>query len=125
MRAIPLILASALCAGQSVQSNSELFPMQKGTRWVYRGEVAWQTGSGLSSVRKKRLDWTMEVVDRIDRGPYQAALLLGHPMDLAWYEEETKRGWHILIAVEHFKFYLCDYAPSTTPARLELTETDL
>ena len=80
---IILILAgSALCAGQIAgQPDTDIFPMRKGTRWIYRGEVAWQASG---KAHGTRLDWTMEVVDSVQRGRYKVALVLGHPKDLIW-----------------------------------------
>ena len=97
--------------------------MQKGTRWIYRGEVAW--GRKGETVLRKRLDWTMEVVDTVERGRYHAALILGHPEDLIWYREGRTRRWHILIAVDHSEFYLRDYKPPASPERLNISEADL
>src|SRR5438093_11723610 len=100
---ILILTGSSLCAGQATgQHDTEVFPMRKGTVWIYRGEVAWEAGE----VHRARLDWKMEVMDSVQRGRYKVALVLGHPKDLTWYEEVRKRGCHILIAVDNTKFYL-------------------
>ena len=120
---ILILTGSALCAGQIAgQPDTDVFPMRKGTRWIYRGEVAWQaSGKGQST----RLDWTMEVVDSVQRGRYKVALVLGHPKDLIWYEEGRKPGCHILIAVDNTKFYLRECEPSASREKLTLPEGDL
>ena len=87
---IILILTGSVLGQITGQPDTEVFPMRKGTRWVYRGEVAWQTSRKARSTR--RLDWTMEVVDSVQRGRYKVALVLGHPKDLIWYEEEIGRA---------------------------------
>jgi hypothetical protein len=99
--------------------------MPKGTRWTYRGEVAWQTNGEGAKVHSKRLDWTMEVVDSVQRGRFKVALVRGHPKDLTWYEEGRKPGCHILIAVDNTKFYLGECEPSASPETLILPEGDL
>src|SRR5258706_15490820 len=82
---ILILTCSALCAGQIAgQPDTEVFPMRKGTRWIYRGEVASQTSG---KVLTTQLDWTMEVMDNVQRGRYNVALILGHPKDLTWYEK--------------------------------------
>src|ERR1043166_2004060 len=121
----PLLLIFArICSGQTIQAEPEIFPMQKGTRWIYRGEVAWEGKGG--AVLRKRRDGAVEVTDSIERGRYRAVLILGHPDDLMWYEEQgSSRHWHLLISVNDSEFYLQDYNPRVSPARLNLSETDL
>src|SRR5437667_116174 len=119
---IILILTGSVLGQITGQPDTEVFPMRKGTRWVYRGEVAWQTSGKAHS---KQLDWTMEVVDSVQRGRYKVALLLGHPKDLTWYEEGRKPGCHILIADDNTKFYLYECEPSASHERLILPKGDL
>ena len=120
---IILILTGSVLGQITGQPDTEVFPMRKGTRWVYRGEVAWQTSRKARSTR--RLDWTMEVVDSVQRDRYKVALVLGHPKDLIWYEEGRKPGCHILIAVDNTKYYLRECEPAASREKLILPEGDL
>ena len=74
-----LLILARICSGQTIQSDPEIFPMQKGTRWIYRGEVAWEGKGG--AVLRKRLDWTMGkslvVVSDRDQGTLHGALRNG------------------------------------------------
>ena len=119
---IILILTGSVLGQIMGQPDTEVFPMRKGTRWIYRGEVASQTSGKVLSTQ---LDWTMEVVDNVQRGRYNVALILGHPKDLTWYEKGRKPGCHILIAVDNTKFYLGECGPFASHERLILPEGDL
>jgi len=121
-----IIGGSGLCVGQAGgQAAAEIFPMRKGTRWIYRGDVAWQAIGGGTKVERSRLDWTMEVVDDMRGGRYKAALIRGHPQDLRWYEVGRERGCDILIGVDDKEFHLIGCAPSASRQKLSLTEDDL
>jgi hypothetical protein len=52
--------------------SPELFPMSKGTYWIYRGEVKWQYDE---TVKSARVEWKMEVVETIFRTDGAAAIL--------------------------------------------------
>lgn len=99
--------------------------MQKGTRWTYEGEVAWQPPGENAKAQSKQLQWQMEVLDSTVRGRYRAALLRGHPGDLAWYEESRKPGCYILLAVDNRKFYLSQCKPTQSQEGLSLPDGDL
>jgi hypothetical protein len=95
-----LALAAVVAAAAQAQPGSSVFPMEKGTSWIYAGWVAWQEGSRL------QLTWKSEVLDSVERGTYKVALVLGDPRDLTWYSETTKRGCYLLMAVDDREFYL-------------------
>lgn len=99
--------------------------MRKGTRWTYRGDVAWQAVGEGAEVHRSRLDWKMEIVDSAQRGPYKLALVLGHPKDLTWYEAGRKPGCYVLIGVNDKRFYLNGCAPSPSREKLVLPQGDL
>jgi len=80
--------------------------MEKGTRWIYAGTVAWQDEK--NQVHRRQLQWQSEVLDSATRGQYRIALLHGYPSDLTWYGEQTKRGYYILVAHGNRKLYLSD-----------------
>ena len=99
--------------------------MGKGTHWIYRGDVAWQATGNDATVHKSRLDWNMEIVDNIQRGHYRAALIRGHPSDLARYEQGRARGCDVLIGVDNERFYLVQCNSSASREKLTLTERQL
>jgi hypothetical protein len=118
--------AIALCgAPVTAQSDAQIFPMQKGTRWIYRGEIAWQAAGEGAKVHTSRLDWKMEIVDSVLRGRYKEALVLGHPSDLTWYEDGREPGCYILIGVDDRRFYLNRCKPFASREKLMLSDGDL
>jgi hypothetical protein len=121
MKALVLVLVLASHALAQGPAPAEIFPMQTGAWWLYRGEVAW-TGDR-SRVYRKQLDWKMEVAETVQSGRYKAALLIGHPGDLTWYEAGRGRGCYVLIAVDGKRFYLRRY--SLPPSRITLADLDL
>jgi hypothetical protein len=77
--------AGGLCAGQKTgKTATEVYPMRKGTHWIYRGDVS---NSNLDQNFDQTLNWEMEVADSMNRGRYKVALIIGHPDDLTFYEE--------------------------------------
>jgi hypothetical protein len=124
--ALLVVGAGWLCTGQEQrQPTAEVFPMRKGTHWIYRGDVAWQASGESAEVHRSQLDWNMEIVDSVQRGRYKVALIIGHPKDLTWYEEGRQPGCDVLIGVDDKKFYLVQCAPSASREKLTSTEGDL
>jgi hypothetical protein len=83
--------------------SPELFPMSKGTYWIYRGEVKWQYGE---TVKSTKVEWKMEVVEAIVRTDDAAAVLKGGPWDLPWFQPDRQRGDYSLVRIGQTKFYL-------------------
>jgi hypothetical protein len=83
--------------------SPELFPMSKGTYWIYRGEVKWQYDE---TVKSARVEWKMEVVETIFRTDGAAAVLKGGPWDLPWFQPNRERGDYLLVRIGQTKFYL-------------------
>jgi hypothetical protein len=118
-------IAPALCFAQVPgEPTHEIFPMKAGTRWIYRGEVAWQEING-TQVSKAILTWTMRVVDSFESGRYTVALLSGHPRDLTWYERGRNPGCYFLIRVDGSRYYLRECAATDSRERLHLRPGDL
>lgn len=90
-------------AGQDPES---VFPLKKGTVWVYEGVVRG-TVAGSKKKFEKKLTWQMEIVDIVERGSLVAAVVKGHPADLAWYDEETQPGDYLIVR-DAGKFYLVE-----------------
>jgi hypothetical protein len=76
---------------------SEPFPLRAGTYWIYKGVVKWTDSTVPSGVGEKVLSWKMEVVRRLTAGPYEVAVMKGHPSDLAWYEGDKKPSEYLIV----------------------------
>jgi hypothetical protein len=93
--AVTLRIGSAV--GQEL-SPPAVFPMAVGNTWVYTGTIRW-TPAGSNDVSEREIDWTMRIVDVIERWGLRAAVLEGHPSDLAWYGEGRERRRHLVLAI--------------------------
>ncbi|MCK5439564.1 MAG: hypothetical protein KAI97_06455 [Gemmatimonadetes bacterium] len=93
--ALTLLTDNAL--GQEL-SPPAVFPMALGNTWVYTGTIRW-TPAGSNDVLEKEIEWTMKIVDVMERHGLRAAVLEGHPADLAWYEEGRGRRRHLVVAI--------------------------
>lgn len=95
------------CRQEKVQEQFQAddpFPLDKGNYWVYEGNVRWTEVP--DKVKEKNITWKMEVVEVFDREHLHAAIIKGHPSDLAWYEEGLNPGDHLILKVGNSKFYL-------------------
>src|SRR5437016_1177673 len=103
------------CAAQGTSSsNSEIFPMETGTHWTYRGEVVWKGGADNPRIHRANMTWPMRIVDSLEDGRFKIALLSGHPRDLIWYESGRKPGCDLLIRVDGSRFYLRECSPTSS-----------
>jgi len=57
-------------------------------------------------MESKHISWKSEITDFVQEGRVKVALLLGHPVDLTWYTEQTRRGCYLFISVDDRDFYL-------------------
>lgn len=88
-------------------SAENFFPMEKGTYWIYEGTVKWsESQNEVSVIKTRKLRWKMEVVESSHKGDVRAALMKGHPGDLAWYEEGTQPGDYLLVRNGNRFFFL-------------------
>jgi len=99
MRLIHLTAAATLLAAASAIAQNDpaagVFPFVKGRYWLYDGTVKFVENS---QVREKKITaWRSEVVDTVEGKGFRAALLKGHPGDLAWFEEGKGRGDAIIV----------------------------
>lgn len=82
------------------------FPLEKGTTWVYEGLVK-STQPGSDEVLEKVMTWNMRVTDTIERRQVFAAVVEGHPLDLAFYEEGvTRPGTYLIVRAGEEQYYL-------------------
>ena len=95
-------------AAQGWAAEPEFFPMSKGTYWIYRGQVSWEVDG---KVESRRIQWRMEIIDRIQRDDATVAVLKGHPADLAWYSPAQARGDYLLVKSSENRFYLVHGEP--------------
>jgi hypothetical protein len=107
---VTAILASlaagvALPARASAATPDPPFPLARGAFWVYRGPTSW-TPAGSDQVIERVLTWRMEITDVISRAGVQAAVVTGHPLDLAWYEEDRRPRDYLIVSVDDQKYYL-------------------
>lgn len=99
---VAALTAPALAAGPVGAG----FPLDKGTKWVYEGPVRDST-AGSDDVTDKVLTWNMEVLETIQRQHVWAAVVKGHPLDLAMYEEgKTHPGTYLIVRVGEDQYYL-------------------
>ncbi len=94
------------CAAATA-SPAEIFPLQKGDRWVYEAHVRY-VPAGSSEIRQKDLQWTMEVEESVQRDLIRGALIRGHPQDLVWYSDQSPRGKYIVLNFNGEKLYLIE-----------------
>ena len=103
MRAIPLLI-TLICLSWSAHATppSVYWPLDKGTFWIYEGDVSWveaNAQTGQNEIRQKHLTWRSEVTDCIDVNGVTVALVHGSPLDLAWYNSKKQPSDTLLIGV--------------------------
>lgn len=102
-----LLLWSTEAAAQSFAEK--FFPMEKGSYWIYAGTVKWsETLDDSTVIRTKKIRWKMAVIQSFHRGTISAALVKGHPSDLAWYEKDKKPGDYLLVRNGNRFYFLHD-----------------
>ena len=74
------------------QQAQDFFPLSEGTYWVYKGTVKWT--DSVNKVKEQSITLKMEVIKRFKNGPYEIALMKGHPKDLCWYKPDEKYNLH-------------------------------
>lgn len=105
-----IVCASCLFFSKSLPNDSQtagnvdnIFPLAKGTYWIYRGPVE---SGGATETLKKTITWKMEVTDVIKRPDITAAVVNGFPDDLWWYDEDTKPRDSLIVQFFPARFYL-------------------
>jgi len=106
-----LVLLAVYCAAQDKPSE-KVFPMSKGTTWVYSAHVKWGK-PGTEATASKDLRWIVTVADAAQNGDIAAALLKGGPWDLAWYEPNVKPQEHLIVRIGATYYLLHDEAAAT------------
>jgi hypothetical protein len=91
-----LLLVLAAGFGQAAETTKSLFPLEKGSYWVYKGKIKWTPVGADQKIKSKRLTWKMTVHDVIESAGYRVALVTGFPNDVAWYEEGMTPQYSLL-----------------------------
>ena len=98
-----LLLAASSVAADAAKPRSDVFPFVKGHYWLYDGQVKFAAEG--KTTEKQITGWRSEVIDTAEASTFKAALLKGHPHDLAWYSDETKRSDAIVILTSSGEFH--------------------
>jgi len=97
------VLVLGLALGQGLKAwggdpPREWIPLAKGNFWVYEGPTKWMDPNA-TVPQEKVLRRRMEVLDVITRGQVTAAVLKGHPLDLAFYQTgKAPADWLLIRA---------------------------
>lgn len=87
--------------------GADYFPLKVGNYWLYEGVTRWAP-PGSSRVLQKKVTWKMEVTEIIQREFITAAVIKGHPQDLANGEKRNERGDYLIIAIGEDVFYFLE-----------------
>lgn len=87
-------------------SGTEFFPLKEGNYWLYQGIRRWSP-VGSTKVFEKPVSWKMEVTEVIARDFITAAVIKGHPQDVA-YDAGTERGDYLILAIGEDRYYLLE-----------------
>jgi len=100
---------AAFCTGSKAAPLPEepkpIFPLSKGSAWTYQGTAKW-TRPDSGQVVEKSLTWKMEITETLRRGHVLAAVLKGHPADVAHFQEGKAPGNYLIVQVGSAKLYL-------------------
>jgi hypothetical protein len=78
------------------------FPLVEGATWTYRGTVATSSGG---SIRTRRVVQTMRIARVWSVGSLIAALVEGHPADLAWRDPGGPRRLRVVVRTPDLRWY--------------------
>jgi hypothetical protein len=79
------------------------FPFPPGRYWIYAGRIAFQQGE--KTFEREIKDWRCEIVEAAAGKKFRAALMKGHPHDLAWYEDGKQPSLRILVMTDAGAFH--------------------
>lgn len=100
-----LVLAVG-AVGASAQANapaSEVFPLARGTYWVYQGDVTYNlTPNEVTTATVRR---RMQVEDVIRGAEFRAALIKGGPWDLVLYSGDKPGGDYLIVSTSEATYF--------------------
>jgi hypothetical protein len=112
---VAVLLSVSACAQSIAPAEPPIFPMAKGTSWVYSARVKFgKAGTEVAGI--KTLRWIVTVMDTAQKDDISAALLKGGPWDLAWYEATVKPQEHLVVRMGTSYYLLHDDAAATLAA---------
>lgn len=85
------------------EGGADFFPFKKGRYWIYTGTVRYVENGEVHEQTIKQ--WKSEVMDVVSGKDFQAALLKGHPGDLAWFEKGRQRGDVMFVLTKAGEFH--------------------
>lgn len=74
----------------------DIFPMEKGTKWVYKGNVKW-TVQNSNKVKSGLITWTTKIIESYDFKCCRIAIAEGMIDQLSWYEPGQKSCYSLLV----------------------------
>jgi hypothetical protein len=78
-----LIILGTSCFCHAGGKAASLYPLKKGSYWIYKGTIKWTSEGAGQKVKSKSLTWKMNVHDVMESAKYRIALVTGFPWDLA------------------------------------------
>jgi len=109
---------------QALPPERSEFPLEKGTFWVYDGNVAW-VAPNTPAVQRQTINWRMEVIDVISRDLVVAAVVKGHPRDLISFDPKREPGVYVIVQVNLRKHYLLEGERAQTVLKRVKDPSDL
>ena len=77
-----------------------LFPLEKGSYWLYKGNIRWTPEGENQKVKSKVITWKMTIHEVFESARVKVALVTGFPNDVAWYEEGMTPKYSLLAQTE-------------------------
>jgi hypothetical protein len=107
MNSIWILATFLVLLTQALLGERSEFPLEKGTFWVYDGNVAW-VAPNTTEVQRRTINWRMEIIDVISRDLVIAAVVKGHPRDLISFDPKREPGVSVIVQVHLRKHYLLE-----------------
>ncbi len=107
-----LLAVFGLLVLPGIAQETPIFPMAKGTAWVYSARVKWDADDSRVA-GAKTIRWTVTIADSFQKDNIAAVLLKGGPWDLAWYEPNVKPQEHLIVRLDSTYYLLHDEAAET------------
>jgi hypothetical protein len=76
---------------------ASLYPLEKGSYWIYKGNIKWTPEGVDQKVRSQFITWKMTVHEIVESADCRIAVVSGFPGDLAWYDEGTKPKYSLIV----------------------------
>lgn len=98
-----LLVLTALGAEQAPAPTTAVFPLARGSYWVYEGDVTYNlTPNQVTTATMRR---RMQVEDVISGADFRAALIKGGPWDLALYANGKPAGDYLIVTISDATYF--------------------